>query len=159
MNKDSVYKTLPGLDCWDEQRDAYNYSGSNPVIVHPPCPQWSRMRAFSRYNEREKQLAWFCLEKVNSNGGIFEHPSGSSFFKAAGIKTSLYSVDQHWWGFPARKRTLLYFVGCRPISFPLNFDHYQVRDLTLGMDKRRRSDTILSFAMWLISCLNQAGLE
>lgn len=106
--KDSIYKQIPGVDVWDIDRDAYFFTGSNPVITHAPCAQWSRMKAFANDNKDEKELAWFCLNKVLRNGGIFEHPAGSSFFKEAGITQNIYSVDQSWWGFPARKRT--YFV-------------------------------------------------
>lgn len=62
--KNSVYKTIPGVDVWDETRDAYFFTGSNPVITHAPCAQWSRMRNFSKPNADERELAYFCLNKV-----------------------------------------------------------------------------------------------
>lgn len=118
-NKDSVYKMIPGIDVWDETRDAYFFTGSNPVITHAPCAQWSRMKGFAKSVADEKELSFFCLKQVIRNGGIFEHPSGTSFFKEAGITKNIYSVDQSWWGFPAKKTTLLLFHNCKPLPFPL----------------------------------------
>lgn len=64
IDSHSNYKKIAGLDLWDRNRDAYNYRGTNPIIAHPPCSQWSRLRAFSRINQKEKNLAWFCLMMV-----------------------------------------------------------------------------------------------
>ena len=117
--KNSVYKTIPGIDVWDEERDAYFFTGSNPVITHAPCAQWSRMKAFANGNPDEKELAYFCLKNVIRNGGIFEHPAGSSFFKEAGLTSNIYSIDQAWWGYAAHKPTYLFFSKCKPLSFPV----------------------------------------
>lgn len=152
VNKDSIYKSIPGVDAWDLERDAYKFNGTNPVITHAPCQQWSRLKHFANDNPKEKELAWFCLEKVNANGGVFEHPAGSSFFKDAGIK-KIYSVDQFWFGFPARKRTYLYFSKCKPLPVSLRFDAIE---LTVGeLRQERRSDTTIEFATWLINSINR----
>ena len=37
-----VYFGLPGVDPWDEVRDARLYAGSDPVVAHPPCERWGR---------------------------------------------------------------------------------------------------------------------
>lgn len=159
---DSLYKQIPGLDVWDEHRNAYYFTGSNPVITHAPCAQWSSMKAFAHKNDITKDLAFHCLKMVIRNGGIFEHPAGSSFFKEAGVTKNIYSVDQSWWGFPARKRTYLFFHKCKPIEHPI---------LTLGpslvvasskkgsplkeMPKSIRSTTVLPFAHWMIQSINE----
>jgi hypothetical protein len=150
---DSVYYQM-GLDVWDIQRDAYFFTGSNPVIVHPPCAQWSRLSAFSKPNESEKELAYFCLTKVIRNGGIFEHPAGSSFFKDVGIKPTI-SIDQSWFGFPARKRTYLYFKDCRPLAYPLSFNAPICPNVS-GMNGSNgsRSKTTLQLAQWFVDCIN-----
>lgn len=163
--KNSVYKTIPGVDVWDQERDAYFFTGSNPVITHAPCAQWSRMKAFASDKPDEKELAYFCLGKIIRNGGIFEHPAGSSFFKTAGISKNIYSVDQSWWGFPARKRTYLFFHGCKPLPFPVmtavpthvlgissKLGPHQ-RSFRKNLSKGERSTTVLAFAEYLINCI------
>lgn len=162
--KNSLYKQIPGIDVWDQDRDAYFFTGSNPVITHAPCAQWSRMKAFANDNPDEKELAFFCLQKVIRNGGIFEHPAGSSFFKEAGVSKNIYSVDQSWWGFPARKKTYLFFHKCKPMPMPIlkpapthvvGYHRNSERDLP-EMSKSQRSTTVIPFANWMIqSILNQ----
>lgn len=151
VNENSVYKTL-GLDCYDKQRDAYSFTGGNPVITHAPCQQWSRLKAFAKPNDYERDLAWFCLEAVERNGGIFEHPAGSSFFREAGIVPTI-SINQFWFGFPCRKHTWLYFSKCKPLALPLRFDAIEKKVDQLHSSKR--SDTTESFAMWLIACIEK----
>lgn len=152
----SVYKTIPGVDVWDAQRDAFYFTGSNPVIVHPPCQQWSRLKAFAKPNPDEKELAYHCLKIVIRNGGIFEHPMGSSFFKEVGIKPTL-SVDQHWFGYAARKRTWLYFAQVRPLALPLNFDCVQISDITkMSYDSGDRSRTTEHFATWMLESIRRS---
>jgi len=151
VNKNSIYKTLP-VDCWDIERNAYGFTGPNPVITHAPCQQWSRLKAFAKPNDYEKQLAFFCLDKVIKNGGIFEHPAGSSFFKEAKIpRSAIYSIDQSWFGFPCAKRTYLFFSQCKPLAYPLRFEPVtkKVNDLHYS----KRSDTTLELAKWLIACV------
>lgn len=36
------YYGLPGVDPWDEARDARNYRGPHPVVCHSPCQRWSK---------------------------------------------------------------------------------------------------------------------
>ena len=166
--KNSLYKQIPGVDVWDEDRDAYFFTGSNPVITHAPCAQWSRMKAFAKDNPDEKELAYFCLNKVLRNGGIFEHPASSSFFKEAGIERNIYSVDQSWWGFPARKRTYLFFHKCKPLAMPLA---NELPKYVLGinskltpaqkaarkdMPKSQRATTVIPFAQWMIDSINNS---
>jgi hypothetical protein len=144
----SIYKTILGCDVWDKNRDAYLYTGSNIVIVHPPCQQWSRLKAFANDDKKERELAMFCLEKVKSNGGIFEHPAGSSFFKYAGIKPTI-SINQSWFGFPAQKKTFLYFHDCEPLQLPLSFD--AIEKTVPQLSQKFRSYTTIDLAKWLIN--------
>ena len=153
----SNYYQIPGLDLWDINRDAYNFTGNNLVIAHPPCQQWSKLKSFAKDNQREKDLAFFCLEQVNKNGGILEHPAGSSFFKAANINMrKVISVNQSWWGFPAPKRTYLYYNGVRPISSPLSLDR-PIQSVE-KMSRKNRSKMPLAFCQWLVNNVNSTNL-
>ena len=150
----SNYYRIPNLDCWDVKRNAFNFTGSNPVITHAPCPQWSRMKAFAKYNQRDRLLAYFCWDVVNTNGGIFEHPAGSSFFNHVGADwNKIISIDQMWFGFPARKRTYLYFNKCIPLQYPISFD-CPVK-LVEYMSSSMRSRQPLSLCKWLVDCADK----
>jgi hypothetical protein len=155
-NKLTTYSQLPYVFPFDKEMNAYTFKSNSPVIAHPPCQQWSRLRSFAKENKEEKDLAIFCLEIVKKNGGVFEHPAGSSFFKYAGIENELFSVDQHWWGFPARKRTYLYFNKCGPDQLPLNFD--AIKKNVSNMPQSQRSITTIDFAKWLVSSVRNVKI-
>lgn len=153
VDKDSVYKSIPGISCWDKERDAYTYRGTNPVITHAPCQQWSRLRAFSKPNDYEKGLAEFCYRKVKENGGIFEHPAGSSFFKLYNLDMrKVYQLDQSDFGFPAKKATWLYVEGIKLLPYPI-FKEARHLDKVASMAQRDRSRTPIAFAIWLIDSI------
>lgn len=128
---DSVYKQLPGCDVWDIERDARRWPGGHPVVAHPPCRAWGRLRAFAKPRPDEKALAIFAVAQVRHWGGVLEHPADSSLWSAAGLPRPgewadafggfTLAVQQFWWGHKARKRTWLYIVttpgGLLPIPF------------------------------------------
>lgn len=125
--KDSVYKTLPGCDVWDIERDARNWPGGSPVVAHPPCRAWGRLAHMAKPRPDEKDLARFAVAMIRQYGGVLEHPSASRLWADQRLGT-LASPDeyggwtlpihQHWFGHRAEKSTLLYIVGCPPADMP-----------------------------------------
>ena len=123
----SVYLDLANTDCYDVKRDALTFSGSSPVVAHPPCRAWGRLRSFALPRPGEKELAHFCLSKVRENGGVLEHPAGSSLWVDAGLPRPgeipdsfggfSVSIFQGDFGHPAPKHTWLYVVGVSPGEF------------------------------------------
>lgn len=124
---DSNYKALPGCDVWDIERDARNWSGGCPVVAHPPCRAWGRLRHFAKPRADEKALALWAVEMVRKWGGVLEHPVASQLWPTAGLPRPgerdqlggwTMSISQWWWGHRADKPTLLYIVGCEPGDIP-----------------------------------------
>jgi len=42
VETDGCYFGAPGVDPWDEARDARRYAGPHAVVAHPPCQRWGR---------------------------------------------------------------------------------------------------------------------
>ena len=130
VRADSIYKTLPGVDAWDEARDARNWPGGCPVVAHPPCRLWAKLRQFAKAAdpEAERQLAIDAVGRVREFGGVIEHPAESTLWAACGMPTPGRAPDRFggWtaeirqcdWGHKAEKRTWLYIVGVTPDELP-----------------------------------------
>lgn len=125
---DSHYKALPGCDVWDIERDARRWPGGAPVVAHPPCRAWARLRQFAKPRPDEKQLAIWAVDQVRRFGGVLEHPEASTLWKEAHLPAIggfdefggwTLPISQKWWGHRAEKKTWLYIVGCRPADIPL----------------------------------------
>ena len=67
--RDSVYKTLPDLDVWDEPRDARKWPGGTSLVAHPPCRAWGRFKKFAKPAPHEKQLARDAVAHIRRWGG------------------------------------------------------------------------------------------
>lgn len=143
---DSVYKTLPGCDVYDIDRDARKWPGGTPVVAHPPCRAWGRLRAFAKPRPDEKDLAIFAVDCVRRWGGVLEHPESSSLWTAAGLPAIgkrdefggwTLPVPQFWWGHRAMKKTWLYVVGCAPTDIPAMPFRLGESDCVIRLDKRR----------------------
>jgi hypothetical protein len=131
-------KLLSPENCWDEARDAREYDGDGPVIVHPPCQLWTNMARvnFKRYPKEKNRPGndggcFKCaLADLLSCGGVLEHPAGSHAFAAHGIpapkrgswqltemraapglRVWVTEVSQVAYGHKARKRTWLVYCG------------------------------------------------
>lgn len=135
------------LDIYTSARPTKLFNDNVPVICHPPCAQWSRLRKSSKYNAEEKQLAYDCFRHVRRNGGIFEHPHGSQFMREIIGYDNCHSVQQSWFGFDARKSTLLYLnrVTLQPGALSFSLPSTTVCDMLPG----ERSRSTLAFNKWL----------
>ena len=127
---DSHYKALPGVDVWDQARDARNWLGGAPVVAHPPCRLWAKLRQFAKASDpaMEMQLARDAVRHVQRFGGVLEHPKQSTLWADMGLPTPGRAPDQYggWtaeirqcdWGHKAEKKTWLYIVGAHPDDLP-----------------------------------------
>jgi hypothetical protein len=124
---DSVYKTLPGCDVWDAERDARKWPGGSAVVAHPPCRGWGRLAHMAKPRFDELNLAVFAVDQVRRFGGVLEHPAWSKLWArcdlpAPGTRDAFggwtLPIHQHWFGHRAEKSTWLYIVGCPPADIP-----------------------------------------
>lgn len=131
------YIGLPGVDPWDEKRDARKYRGPWPVVCHSPCPRWGKMwfgQPLTVKLTGERRLlgdddgcyahALWCARTF---GGVIEHPWASQAWPYFGIKVPAREggwieadewggmtccVEQGQYGHYARKPTLLLAYKC-----------------------------------------------
>jgi hypothetical protein len=112
------------VDAWDRTRDARRYQGELPVVAHPPCGPWVRLRHL--YKGDEYDCAPRAVDQVRACGGVLEHPAGSRLWRVCGLPLpgelpdawggTTIEVEQVRWGHVARKRTWLYLVGVRDVG-------------------------------------------
>jgi len=147
---DSIYKTLPGCDVWDIERDALRWPGGAPVVAHPPCRAWGRLRHFARPRPGERELALWTVNQVRLHGGVLEHPVGSQLWPLAGLPSLgerdawggwTLPIYQHCFGHRAEKATLLYIVGCDPAGIPTMPIIMGEPQFVVGTSGRRRDGT------------------
>lgn len=125
---DSHYKQLPGCDVWDFERDARKWPGGTPLVAHPPCRAWGRLRQFAKPAPGEKELAILAVKHVREFGGVLEHPSQSTLWAAQDLPAPgapadafggfSIEVEQFHWGHRAQKKTWLYIVGLTKEELP-----------------------------------------
>lgn len=126
--RDSIYKTLPGCDVWDEDRDARIWPGGAPVVAHPPCRLWGGLSHLSTADKREKWCGIMAVSAVRIWGGCLEHPQRSKLWKTASLPAPDEGRDefggftvafpQMWFGHPAEKWTWIYVCGIAPAQVP-----------------------------------------
>jgi hypothetical protein len=137
------YFGLPGVDPWDEQRDARLYDGPYPVVAHPPCQRWGKFWAgqplwIKRTGQRKiKGADGGCFEAalaaLKTRGGVLEHPEQSHAWAHFGLNRPpreggwiaadfcggwTCCVEQGRYGHYARKPTWLLAYGCELPELP-----------------------------------------
>lgn len=134
VETDGAYFGVPGVDPWDEARDARKYEGPYPVVAHPPCQRWGRFWHGStrKPHQFKKGDDGGCFAQaflsVNAFGGVIEHPMDSHAWEEFRISRPPRSggwvkadtgfqdawtccVYQGHYGHLAGKGTWLYVVG------------------------------------------------
>lgn len=143
IEPEGCYAGLPGVDPWDEARDARKYAGPHPVVAHPPCQRWGRFWHGSTRKPHQFQLGddggcfAAALEAVNRFGGVIEHPADSKAWDAFGLMKpprhggwvgNVYRdwkrgpwtccVHQGHYGHMSGKATWLYVAGVHYMDLP-----------------------------------------
>ena len=163
----SVYRTLPGCDVFDLVRDARTCETSNPVVAHPPCRAWGKLKHFAKPRIDERELAIHDVRMVRQCGGVLEHPAHSGLWSASNLPSPgvgmddeggwTLPIDQFWFGHRAKKATWLYVVGTGPGSlpaFPYRLSSYERTVDRMCSAERER--TPLQLAQFLVQVARQA---
>lgn len=168
----SLYNDHPGFDVFDVNRNAFSCASRLPRVAHPPCRLFSRMRSFSSAPVSELKCAYHALSGIRQFGGILEHPRSSTLWQNGNFDLSggidqyggyLRSVNLSWFGYPAQKKTMLYFVGITPGQlppFPISFDAIthvvsgSSRSLLPELSKSLRSSTPMLMIEYIYQTLN-----
>ncbi|MGE8691488.1 MAG: hypothetical protein ACN6PJ_30375 [Achromobacter sp.] len=177
--QDSTYKALSGVDVYDIDRDARTFQGGMPVVAHPPCRAWGRLRAFANPRPDEMNLARLAVALVREFGGVLEHPAGSTLWAAqmlplpGGARDQYggwtFAAPQMWWGHKAEKATWFYIVGVAPADMPpvplvLGDATHVVQsskrqDCRPHITKAEREHTPPELAAWLVEVARRCRIE
>lgn len=162
----SVYTRLDWsserLELFDKCRNAFSFTGDYPVIAHPPCRLWGKLKGLANPDDPflEKELGRFCVRKVIENGGVLEHPFDSGLFKEMGLPLGgtenelgfTLEMPQRWFGHSMIKNTWLFFSRIELASLP------ELRPVIPGsprkaielLSKKQREATPVLLAEWLV---------
>jgi len=158
--KFSVYRGVSGVEVYDQKRDARSFTGGMPVVAHPPCRSFGRLRHLAKHAGGDFELARLAISAVRWCGGVVEHPEFSLMWPAFGLPFPgrvddeggwTLALDQLWFGHRAQKRTWLYINGVRPDEvpqLPYSLAYAAVTVDRLGREERERTPS--AFALWLV---------
>ena len=165
---DSVYLSIAGCEVYDAVRNALTWPGHCPVVAHPPCRAWGKLRTFARPVAGELALAAWAVGVVRVFGGVLEHPAGSTLWREMNLPLAgstdvfggwTYPVLQQWFGHKAAKATWLYICGSKvlpEVPFVLGDALYVVQSRKRSgyrphITKAEREHTPRAFAEWLVA--------
>lgn len=168
--KGSIYHEISGCDVYCKRRPLSEFVGSCPVVAHPPCRRWGRLRQFvpkSAGEESERYLAMVCADHVRHYGGVLEHPAYSTLWEAAGLpypgqkspEGVTIAVPQHWWGHRARKSTWLFISRLQLADLPpvpYRLEGPDMREV-VRMGRAEREHTPIDLARWLVEVAVKSG--
>jgi hypothetical protein len=101
------YSDLPDVETYPLW--AQYYRGPWPVICHPPCGPWGKLKW--RCFRQDASLGLLAIAQAHAFGGVVEQPLGSTLFRDYGRPGArVEKVRQGDYGYPCEKWTLLYFV-------------------------------------------------
>ena len=92
VEPNGVYVGVPGVDPWDEARDARKYRGPHPVVCHSPCQRWGKFWHGSTRKPHQYRLGEdggcfaAALTAVRNYGGVLEHPADSLAWAYFGLR-------------------------------------------------------------------------
>lgn len=182
VRADSLYKAMPGVECYDAQRNALTWGGGCSVVAHPPCRSWGVLSHMANPRVGEKDLGPWAIEQVRKWGGVLEHPAGSRLFRHCGCAVPdglpdewngiSILIDQFDFGHVAHKDTILYIVGCAKLP-PLPPTRMEGTDRSIcgnvpgthRCTQKQREETPVKLAEWMIEVArrshkhNPAGLR
>lgn len=91
IEPEGCYANVPGVDAWDEKRDARMYAGPWPVVAHPPCQRWGRFWHGSTRKPHQYKLGddggcfAAAINALECFGGVIEHPCDSHAWRHFGL--------------------------------------------------------------------------
>lgn len=161
VETDGCYFGLPGVEPWDEARDARTYAGPWPVVAHPPCQRWGRFWHGSTRKPHQYKLGddngcfAAALHAVRKWGGVLEHPADShawahfglnrperfAGWQSAGDGGFTCYVEQGHYGHMSRKPTWLYAHHCALPELDWRKGEQRLHPIALeryGYEKARR---------------------
>lgn len=168
--KSSIYRLIPGVEVFDEQRDALTFGGGVPVVAHPPCGPWGKLSHFSKDGSSVRDLGLHAIRMVRRWGGVLEHPSTSRLFAESGVDVRTGQYDEYggfvvvcpqvWFGHRAEKLSAFYICGVGRSHIPrlpLSFEPPVTTVERMGKAERER--TPLELATWLVAVARMASVR
>lgn len=152
-----AYAGIPGVDLWDEARDARKYVGTDPVVAHPPCGRWCKPLAKvnqTRYGHKigdDGGAFRHALMTVLANGGVLEHPANSYAWDHYQLQKPkrgswqyagwywITEVSQSAYGHKARKNTWLLYKGDTAPPSALDWSDPKGTHLTSWLQRTSRA--------------------